>query len=88
MPNKKTTLSAADKNRQMVERVEGLYKKAHRASLGRYKFYRATMYIKWYLLNLHYNLLDARTDRPIKTDVAYALLTEYIEELEKIREAI
>ena len=85
MPNKKTTLSAAVKNRQMIERVEGLYKKAHRASLGSYKFYKTTMYLKWYLSNLHYHLLDARTDRPVKTDVAYALLTKCIEELEKIR---
>ena len=43
------------------------------------------MYLKWYLSNLHYHLLDARTDRPVKTDVAYALLTKCIEELEKIR---
>ena len=82
-------MKAAMNNRLMVERVEGLYKKAHRASLGRYKFYKATMYLKYYLCNLHFNLLDARTGEPIrKTDLAYAILTEFIEELEKIREEL
>jgi hypothetical protein len=91
MFNKKTTLTgqSAEKNRLMVERVEGLYKKAHRASLGRYKFYKATMYLKYCLRNLHFNLLDDRTGEPIrKTDLAYAILTEFIEDLEKIRKEI